>query len=305
MKRAREFKGKPNWKAVVMQSALCGHVGDIHRATQDQDGVQAFDDKAAIECADRRNYDGLKIMLPHLTPKHYINVLYHCADNGYLKELKLCLTLADADAVVGATHRIVRNNHNAALPLMVQYLKQHTYDREKRGRMIEGVAGSGNTKALGALLQLYPQSNSTVYFYAVLEGVYSENLDVLPLLLPSIERFNSEQSAKALTYAAKYNGKAIPYLLKHAAVPVFESSQIREIVHKYDVRLDSVQHLVSYWSADTIDEICQSCERKQSSALNGLLDTNASVLEFLRNYRQKHILLAHVDEQGTTRTRKM
>lgn len=305
MKHAREFKGKPNWKTVVMQSALCGHVGDIHRATQDQAGVQAFDDKAAIECVDRRNYEGLKIMLPHLSHKHYINVLYHCADQGYLKELKLCLTRADADAVVGATHRIVRNNHNAALPMMVQHLKQHTYSREKRARMIEGVASSGNEKALSTLLKLYPQSNSTVYFYAVLEGVYSENLDVLPLFLPSIERFNPEQSAKALTYAAKYNGKAIPYLLEHAVAPIFESSHIREIVHKDDVSLESVQHLVPYWSPDTIDAICQSFERKQSDAWYDLSETHASVLEFLTNYRQKHILLSHVDEQGTARTRKM
>ncbi len=305
MKHAREFKGKPNWKAVVMQSALCGEVGAIYRAAQTSEGVQAFDDKAAIECADRRNYEGLKLMLPHLTPKHYINVLYHCAAHGYLKELKLCLNQADANAVVGATTRVARNNHNAALPIMVEHLKKHSYSRDQRARIIEGVASSGNEKALTALLKLYPQNNTTVYFYAVLEGVYSENLNVLALFLPSIERFNSEQAAKALTYAAKYNGKAIPYLLTHATTPVFEHSQIRDIVHHDHISLDSVQHLAPYWGEQAIDEMCKSFQRKQLDTWYTPSETHLSVFEFLTNYRQKQTLLAHVDEQGTIRARKM
>lgn len=298
MKHAREYKGKPDWDTILMQSLQWGEVGHFHRAVQQLDGRKAISDHVAIQCVERNNFEAFKIVVPHLSLRHYQKVLHHCASGGHIKELELCLQYADSADVDSAAKRVLWSEQHAALPVIVEHLKRHVYSRDQRARLVEDAARSGNAPGLQTLLKLYPQSNSTVYREAVHEGIYSENTDVLTLLLPSIERLTPQQCARALEYAAKYNGHAIAYLLEHAVDPDFDTRDVWEIVISSNVSVQSVQQLVPYWSMDVLAYACQQAH------------DNTDIKEFLITHLQKQVLLSHVqspdiEHTASLRARKM
>lgn len=292
MKHAREFKGKTNWKAVVMQSALRGEVGAIYRAVQTSGGIQALDGEAAIQCVARGNFEGLKLMLPHLTRRHYIKVLYHCASNGSEQGLKMCLQHANADQVVSALFRVIWNNQNALVPLVVNHLKSHVYNREERAGMIETAVHSGNDLIVKALLDLYPQSKTTVYSEAVCEAVARKNSTVLSLLLPSIKQLNPQQCAKAVTQAATHNDTAISYLLEHAVAPVFERCEVRRIASSI-ISLENMKIVLPYWSDTDMEDVCHYSR------------VPTDVREFIASYQQKKVLMLQVNDSAVERNRKI
>lgn len=292
MKHAREFKGKPNWKSIVMQSALCGDVGAIYRAVQTIDGVQALEGEAAVQCVERGNFEGLRLMLPHLTRRHYIKVLHHCASNAYIKGLKMCLERASSDQVVSALSRVVWNDHHSALPLLAVHLKRHVYSRNERASMIENAARTGNALGLQMLLDLYPQSKTTSYTEAVYEAVYSKNPTVLDLLLPSVQALNAQQCAKAVTHAATYNEKAILHLLEHAVAPVFERCDVLRISTSM-ICLENMELVLPHWSGEDIEDVCQYSRVKED------------VREFITSYQQRKMLVSHVNESSVVRHRKI
>lgn len=298
MKRAREIKSKPNWKTIVLQSLQFGEVGNVYRATQHMDGQKALDHQIVIGFIERGNFEAFKIALPHLSAAHFRKTLNCCARDGHTKELELCLQHANSEDVESATRMVLIGQHHNALPLIVEHLGRFTYSRDQRERLIEAAAREGNAKGLKTLLKLYPQSSKIVYNAAVLEGIYSENPNVLTLLLPTIKRFNSQQSAKALEYAVKYNDKALSYVIEHAVAPEFDPRDLWDIVNSANARVESLQKIVHYWNIDLLDHALKIAKE------------NADVKDFLTTHRQKQVLLSHVESRkaeptASLRVRKM
>ena len=262
------------------------------------DGQKAIDHHIVIGFIERGNFEAFKIALPHLSATHFRRTLNCCARDGHTKELELCLQYANSEDVESATNMVLIGRHHNALPLIVEHLGRFTYSRHQRERFIESAAREGNSKGLKTLLKLYPQSSKTFYNAAVFEGIYSENPNVLALLLPTIQRFNPQHSAKALEYAVKYNGKAIPYFIENAVAPEFDQRDLWDIVNSPNAQVESLQQIVQYWNMDLLDHALKIAKE------------NDEIKSFLTIYRQKQVLLSHVqspdaEHTASLRTRKM